>query len=241
MKPDVPLAQLNHPSFLALDRARLGSTSEEMAAHLEACENCRVYLESLVEPDFVPSLTTLRRTVEPSRRRVRWDWLLASTSLALAACCVFLFVARRDPGAPQIEDPYIAAKGFRSVWIYVRRGTETRLWDGKEAVAPGDRVRLKIDACTFHRVQVYSSSDPQKPILLFESALSPGQQMTLPDAWEIDDSPAAERLFVVFSDVPVSPRWNEWRRGVVQPGIAVLPFVLPKFGVQGADAGPLTP
>jgi hypothetical protein len=49
--------------------------------------------------------------------------------------------------------------------------------------------------------------------LLYEGALSPGQNLTLPEAWEIDESPAAEQLFVVFSEAPTKPDWDEWRKG----------------------------
>jgi hypothetical protein len=153
-----------------------------------------------------------------------------------------LFVTYRERNAAPVGDEYqyVGAKGFRSVWIYVRRGTTIELWDGKKPLASGDRVRLKIDAGSYHRVEVYSLSDPQNPTRLYQGPLSPGQTTTLPDAWEIDDSPAPEQLFVVFSDAPVDPTWDDWRQGKVQPGVAVLPFVLAKTSIA-TDAGPSNP
>jgi len=226
MGSNQPDPETNHPSFLALDRAHLGRPAPEVAAHLAECDACRLYLGSLAEPDFLPSLTEIQRTLARPRRRFSWSWLLAPASLAAAAGCVFLFVAHRDLNAPRAQDAYVGAKGFRSVWIYVRRGTETVLWDGKQPVAAGDRVRLKIDAGSYHRVEVYSLSASQIPTRVYQSAISPGQNLTLPEAWEIDDSPEAEQLFVVFSDAPVTPTWDAWRQGRVQPGVAVLPFLL---------------
>lgn len=241
MKPSQLDSAMNHPSFLALDRAHLGQPTPDVAAHLGGCEECQLYLESLAEPAFAPSFASIQRAIEQPRRRFQWRWVFGSASLVAAACCVFLFVAHRDRNAGQTEDAYVGAKGFRSVWIYVRRGTETQLWDGKQPVLSGDRVRLKIDPGSYHRVEVYSLSDAQNPLRLYEGALSPGQNLTLPDAWEIDDSSSAEQLFVVFSDAPVTPLWDEWRQGRVQPGVAVLPFILPKTGSAGTDAGLLNP
>jgi hypothetical protein len=135
----------------------------------------------------------------------------------------------------------VGAKGFRSVWIYVKRGVETRLWDGKQPLLVGDRVRLKVDPGRYRHLAVYAKSEEQTPVLLFSGPLSPGENATLPDAWEIDDSPVAERLFVVFSAEPAQPDWQAWSRGDVPRGVEVLPFVLPKAGPAGTDAGAREP
>ena len=143
---------------------------------------------------------------------------------------------RSRPGANSGTDIYVGAKGFRSVWIYVKRGTETLLWDGKRRLLPGDRLRLKVDPGSYQRVAVYAGS--ASPTLLYSGKLTPGQNLTLPDAWEIDDSLNDEQLFVVFSEGPVEPVWNEWRLGRVPPGVAVLPFTLPKAGSDAGSFGP---
>jgi hypothetical protein len=233
MKADELASEMNHPSFLALDRAHLGETTRDVASHVERCEACRRYLESLTVPAPLPGFA--------GRRSTRWSRVLGATSLAAAACAAFLWLQHDKSDAARVGEAYVGEKGFRSVWIYVRRGADTQLWDGKRPVIAGDRLRLKIDAGSFHRVEVYSSSGPQNPTRLFESALTPGQTMTLPDAWEIDDSPDAERLSVVFSDGPVAPNWEQWRQGKTQPGVAVLSFVLPKASALAPDAGQLTP
>lgn len=241
MKADEFADGMNHPSFLALDRAHLGVQTGDVAAHLEHCQACREYLESLTVPAPLPSFAVRQLALAHRPGGFRWSRVLGAASLLAAACAAILWLQHQPRDVARVDQVYVAEKGFRSVWIYVRRGAETQLWDGKRPVAAGDRLRLKIDAGSFHRVEVYSSNDPQNPTRLFQSALTPGQTMTLPDAWEIDDSPDAERLSVVFSDGPVTPSWEQWRQGKVQPGVAVLSFVLPKTAALSTDAGQLTP
>jgi len=238
MKANQPDSEMNHPSFLALDRAHLGLNESAVTVHLDRCEACRQYLEALRTPPLLPSFLS---QPEFERRRFRGRQLLGAASLVAAACGVFLFVQHGKDAATRADEAYVGEKGFRSVWIYVRRGAETQLWDGKQPVVAGDRIRLKVDAGSFHRVEVYSANDPHDPTRLYEGTLSPGQTVTLPEAWEIDDSPAPEQLFVVFSDATIAPSWEHWRHGKVQPGVAVLPFILPKKLPLAPDAGPQSP
>jgi hypothetical protein len=229
-----------HPSFLALDRAHLGAPTAETRAHLSGCEACRGYLTLLAEPMSASSSVALRSKLDASvgQRRLSLAWVFGPASLAAFACALFLFMAHRQPEAGRSDTEYLGAKGFRSVWIYVKHGTETKLWDGKTPLATGDRVRLKLDPGSYHHVEVYALSDPRHPALLYSGVLSPGHNFTLPEAWELDDSKAAEQLYVVFSDAPVEPEWDAWRQGRVPRGIAVLPFILSK---SGGDAGPFSP
>jgi hypothetical protein len=213
-----------HPSFLALDRVHLGITQPEVDEHIAGCEACRMYLESLtnyaLDPTFLAPKAPLAHRV-----RLRRPWLLGAVSLAAMACGLLLFVATIErPVEP--GEPYIAAKGFRSV--YVKRGHETQLWDGKQPFVAGDQVRLKVDPGGYQRIQVYSLTDPVHPTLLFSGPLAPNKILTLPEAWELDGSAAAERLFVVLSHRPVEPAWDTWSRGKAPADVAVLPLVLPK-------------
>jgi len=230
----------NHPSFLALDRAHLGHGSADVVAHLDGCVECRRYLESLASPGTASGFAAVQQAIG-KQQRIPMAWVWGSVSLVAVACSFFLFVGHRELHEGRGEEAYLGAKGFLSVWIYVKHGTETELWDGKKPLSSGDRVRLKVDPGKYHRVEVYSLSTDQNPTQIYAGAATPGQSTTLPDAWEIDDSPAAERLFVVFGDEPIKPDWDDWLQGKVTPGVSVLPFVLPKSGSAGSDAGRLSP
>jgi hypothetical protein len=226
MNTDSNAVATAHPSYLALDRAYLGSAQPGVAEHIATCEVCRLYLESLTNLPVEPTLVASKGSFAQQARSPR-SWLLGAVSLAAMACGLLLFVANiKRPVAP--AEPYIAAKGFRSVWVYVKRGDATQLWDGKQPFVAGDRVRLKVDPGGYQHIQVYSLTEPDRPTLLFSGPLAPNKIMTLPEAWELDDSAAAERLFVVLSHAPVVPAWEAWSRGKVPPDIAVLPLVLPK-------------
>jgi hypothetical protein len=224
-----------HPSYLALDRAALGGLSGELAQHVSECAECRAYLDALAESPPASGLVAVRGALERQRLAQRRRWWVAAP---LAAAALALVVVTVRPGTRIATEsaPYIGVKGFPSVWVYVMRQAETKLWDGKRPFYPGDRLRLKLDSGTFRRVAVYSTKGEVPPELLYEGDVVPGQISTLPDAWELDAEPDAEKLFIVLSDAPVTPRWSEWQEGTVARGLSVLTFTLPKSMVVETDA-----
>jgi hypothetical protein len=230
-------SSINHPSYLALDRAALGSPSPELRAHLESCGACRSYVESLTEAPPISALPRLRRQAEHQTRKLRRAWW---TLAPLAAAFALLFFGLRpSERATDASFGYVGAKGFASVWIYVKRGASTELWDGKHPLSTGDQLRLKVDPGEYTRVEVYSLKRLDAPERLYAGDAVPGVTRTLPDAWELDAEPGAERLVVVLSGSPVTPSFPEWWNGQATPGISVLRFELPKLA--DADAGDGTP
>ncbi len=218
-----------HPSFLALDRFSLGATSSQVAEHVRSCDECQRYLRALAEAPPSAVLPSIQAGVAEQRRRTQRRWGAAASVLAAAACLAFALTRLAPSASSEKTGPlYVGAKGFASVWIYVKRGTVTQLWDGKQPVFAGDRLRIKLDPSGFRQVAVYSLKDPETPELLFTGSVAPAQSSTLPDAWEVDGEPGAERLVVVLSNEPVQPSWNRWLKGEVEAGISVLSFVLPK-------------
>lgn len=228
-----------HPSYLALDRAALGEVPEPLRAHLLACGNCSAYVASLNDAPPLANELELRRKVERARRaQLRKWWALVPVA---AAACGLLFLGQRALAPQPVEHGYVGAKGFSSVWIYVKHGNGTELWDGKRTLFVGDKLRLKVDPGHFRRVEVYSVPSAETAERLFAGDVRPGESFTLPDAWELDAAPGVERLVVVFSNEPVAPVWTDWLEGKVQPGISVLPFHLPKTTAPDADGGDGSP
>jgi hypothetical protein len=231
------LTRTEHPSYLALDRAALGGLSQDLERHVSACAECRSYLETLAEPPPESGLMETRRRLERARVASR-PWLWAAIPVAAAAIAL-LFVTQ--PPVKVQEAPYVGVKGFSSVWIYVRRGADTQLWDGKRVLRPGDQLRLKVDPGAARHVEVYALKDGDSPERLYSGDLVPGELAMLPDAWELDDQAGAEQLFVVLSEREVKPRWPAWRDGKVAPGVVVLPFRIPKSTLPDADASDGSP
>lgn len=229
-----PTSPEQHPSYLALDRHGLGCSSPDVEAHVNACGECRRYVQSLSEAPPALGLVTLRSTMaKRSQRRAR-VWWTAGSLLAIAAC-LLLFVGRSNAPVAGLP-PYLAAKGLLSVWIYVKRGTTTQLWDGKLPIFSGDRLRIKLDPSSYRRVAVYSMADAEIPALLYEGEVAPGRSTTLPDAWEVDGEGEAEHLIVVLSNERIEPSWDKWLKGEVEPNVKVLPFTLPKSRTPALDA-----
>lgn len=224
-----------HPSFLALDRLSLdvGSASQ-VSEHVAGCELCQQHLRTLGHALPPAALPAAIAAIEGRQRRLRAWW--AGASLLAAAACLMLVLGRGASG-PSTEAPavYVGAKGFASVWIYVKRGSSTALWDGKRPVVVGDRLRIKLDSADFRRVQVYSVKDAKSPELLYSGSLTPGQS-TLPDAWEVDGEPGDERLVVALTNDPVAPDWERWLKGEAAAGVSVHSFVLPKSAGVTPDA-----
>jgi hypothetical protein len=229
-----PASVPTHPSYLQLDRFSLGFVSDDVAHHLESCAACRSHVQSLSRTPH-SGLTDVTARLERQRRSRRRVWWTASSALA-AAACLLLMLGRFGLAPAEDKPSYVGTKGLVSVWIYVKRGQTTQLWDGKQAVVAGDRLRIKVDPAGYDRVAVYSVQDPDAPSLLYAGAVVPGRNTALPAAWEIDAEGPAEHLIVVFSQGVVEPSWTRWLNGQVEPGVSVLPFVLPKSSAPPPDA-----
>jgi len=215
-----------HPSYLALDRAALTGPGPELDSHLRRCEQCRAYLDGLAGAPPAERRAALQLRLGRSHRaRARWWW--AAPPLAVAAAALLFVGLRPQPSLPMAPS-YVGVKGFSSVWIYLKHGNTTALWNGKAALFVGDQLRLKIDPGPYRRLEVYSVKRPQAPELLFGGDIAPGRTMTLPDAWEVDSEAGDERLLVVLSNEPVKPAVGEWLGGKVAASMSVQLFVLPK-------------
>jgi hypothetical protein len=215
-----------HPSFLALDRVSLGLASAEVSQHVSGCEVCQRHLRDLAETPPAPEPSGVWSGVARRERRAR-AWVAGASVLAAAACLLLVLGRAPVTTTPEEQPTYVGAKGLASVWIYVKRGAQTELWDGKRPIAAGDRLRIKLDPAAFRRVEVYSVKDPRAPEQLYAGAVAAGSS-TLPDAWEVDGEPGAERLVVVLANAPTQPAWERWLAGEVPAGVSVHPFVLPK-------------
>jgi hypothetical protein len=191
-----------HPSFLALDRHAVrpldGSTVGE---HVERCPACRSHVERVRSSGPVPDWARdLSRA--PARASLRWSWLAAAAALAAGVLVIALRPARpHDPESTTV-------RGSAAVGVYVRRGSRVFLWDGRQPVVAGDRIRLKVIPEGFAYVTVLTretSGGERRLRVLFAAEVDPGRESVLPAAWQIDAAPGPETLIVSLSQGPLAP------------------------------------
>jgi hypothetical protein len=201
-----------HPSSLALDRHALGVATPEVAAHVASCEACRARLAA--PADTVPAWA---RQLPPRHR----GWLAwagrvlapvgprrGAFGLAAALACVALvWAAGRHGTTPAGPGDYVGTKGGGpELWLYVKRGDGVALWNGSDAVAPGDQLRLKIQPGRFKHVTIFGATGAAGAYnRLYDGAIAPGEPTALPFSLRVDAQPGDESLLIVLAAAPAPP------------------------------------
>jgi hypothetical protein len=182
----------DHPSYLELDRVVLDSESASATrAHVASCTRCSLYVERLARPEVPPAWVHALAPQRPSWR----NWFLGAGFAVAATAAVLLLVLPRTKTDRADEPAFTTVKGSPTVGVHIKRGGDVFLWDGVEAVKPGDRIRLEVAASGYRRVQVLTGG-----VSLFDDALPESGALQLPPAWEVDAQPGAEILDVVLTD-----------------------------------------
>ncbi len=208
-----------HPSFLALDRAALGSRTDHVSRHLAGCERCRAHVQRIAEPGPAPATARARpQLLRPAARGwpARRAWLGGLTVAAAAAIVLVALIGRHqgervaqsDPPPATGDERFDTAKGGRAVGVYILRGRHTFLWNGSESIAPGDTLRLKLVPDGMSQVHVFSGGGGARgvgePQLLHRADLAPDRDVLLDTAWRVDETGEREVLVVVLSRTKIS-------------------------------------
>jgi hypothetical protein len=235
----VPGGAAQHPSYLALDRAALGSRTAALSRHLAECERCRAHVDRIAEPVAVPGAVELdrpgRRAVE-RRQPARRGWLNGLAAAATAAVLLVALLIGRDrdepprPADTPAETGFDTAKGGRAVGVYVLRGRHTFLWNGNEPVEPGDSIRLKLVPEGMTQVHVFSPSGARELALLHRARIAPDRDALLDAAWRVDGVGEREVLIVVLSaeSLSLARAQAAAREGGMGEDVWVARLVLPK-------------
>lgn len=197
-----------HLSSFELDLFFASSGSDaRIERHLADCARCSTYLAELAalqEGAPLPARATppaaraplprapLSRSA-PRARRHALGW--AAAALAVLGAVTGLLLATPEP-----ETPAVAIKGGPAVQLLVRRGDETRPWDGTSRVRAGDALGLRVACEGFVHVSVAAASGeaPERWSRLSEVPCPPAGG-ALPFTLVVDDAPGRERFAVVFS------------------------------------------
>lgn len=200
-------ANEEHLSMFELDLYFATQASDaRIEEHVENCERCSGYLAELAALQTaadVPLARPARRAPAPrssGRPRTFALGLAAIASLASLAALTALLIVPRAP-----EGPIVAVKGGPAVQLLVRRGAETRAWNGSSPLRAGDALGLRVVCEEFGRVAVASGTGPGRWSRVSEGQCPPAGE-ALPFTLMVDEQPGAERLAVVFSKSELDPR-----------------------------------
>jgi hypothetical protein len=195
-----------HLSMFELDLYFASSAPDaRIAEHVAGCERCSAYLERLDALQQGLPLPSPRQAVSRSsalRRRPRGFGLTLAAGLMVLGAVTALLLSSLDGDAPPV-----AIKGSPAVQLLVRRGEETRPWDGVSPVQPGDALGLRVACEEFSHVTVAAASAAAPGGWSQLSAgPCPAAGAALPFTLVVDEAPERERLAVVFGmsafDVP---------------------------------------
>jgi hypothetical protein len=222
----------DHPSFLDLDQFVLGRTSDALAHHLQACAQCRSYVDG--QRRELPLPAWLGTIPAPSSKAVLWfqrwrsKYFVVLAPALAAASLVFMirgWSGRLDRGG-------VAEKGGPAVSAFVKHGERVFRWDGRSPIAAGDSLRLAVAGAGYRFISVAAlTADAHFGKLLFEGAAHETGTTPLPVSWRVDREGAAERISVIVSPMPVSA--EEHRRlldgpEVDRPGVFRTVLTFPK-------------
>ncbi len=171
----------------------------DLERHVAECAPCRAYLAMLDEVDAIDACIPATR-VPSSSRRLRMV-APAATVLALAAG-VLLFVANawKAPTPPT----YVGVKGTPSVQVLVHHDSETKIWNGSEAVHAGDAIALRAACGDLAHVAVVAEDATRGGWARLADAPCPTNDDALPFTLVVDGESSAERIAVVMSAARLS-------------------------------------
>jgi hypothetical protein len=192
-----------HLSTFELDLHFASSAPDaRIERHVAACARCSAYVSELgVLQESAPALAAAPPRGPSRRARARTlGWTAAG--LAVLGTVTALLLAVPGP-----EAPAVAVKGGPAVQLLVRRGGETRPWDGTSRVRAGDALGLRVVCEGFLRVSVAAASreEPGRWARLSEDPC-PRAGAALPFTLVVDGAPARERFAVVFSKSTLEER-----------------------------------
>jgi hypothetical protein len=204
-------------SELALDDVVLsdhGEAPAEAMAHLRTCPACQrrreerlAFVDQFDRLQAGPFWKEVRRRYE-ARRRNRRVLAIALPSLLAAACATVLLAL---PGAQSPAGSYLGAKGAASVEIHCRRAGRIFALGPEDSVQGGDELRfVPRPALATARFVQLASIDGTGRYTPFYPSERRAASLPLPPPGEplggsirLDAAPGPERLFYVFSSVPL--------------------------------------
>ncbi len=220
MTTDVTGRRSDDVSTLALDVywATGRSGDDALSAHVAECARCSAYLADL---DALEASGPPPPAVERIARR---RWMAPAAGILALAAGIALYVKTRPPE----EDHYVGRKGTPAVQVLVHRESDTRIWDGRSPLRPGDALALRVACEGMKHVAVAAPTTVGWSRL--SSASCEDGDAPLPFTLKVDDVPGDEKLAVVLSRDPLDD--DTLQRSIAEgrraANVWVVSFVMPK-------------
>lgn len=190
-----------------------GPASRNAASHLQGCPDCQrrhderqAALAAFERAQAEPFWRATRRGYQ-RRRRIRRAFVLG-VPFGAALVCAWAFL----PHGPKITSGgYLGAKGTGAIEIHCRRAGRTFRLEAGASVEPGDELRFVPRpawlAALYVQIASVDGTDRYTPFYppdLFGSSLPlPPAGQPLDGSIRLDSAPGPERVFFVFSSVPL--------------------------------------
>ena len=191
---------MTHLSSLALDALALGGHDPAADEHLADCLACRAERAAIAELHAEFARRVLPRGV-PGRRSFAWAWL------AVPALAAALFAVLAWPrGEPE---PDLGIKGDASWQVFANHAGQTFAVHDGTRLGAGDRIRFVVEPAGA-RYLLVASVDGLGHATIYYPYAAPmstpiaGERIELDGSIELDAAPGPERVFAIFSDVPLS-------------------------------------
>ncbi|WP_163997448.1 DUF4384 domain-containing protein [Pyxidicoccus caerfyrddinensis] len=195
-------------------RALPPEATTEAEAHLEACTRCQQARASLqathrhFETDVLPrTLPRLRARREGTPPRPRWVWLLAPAAALGVALAV---LPHWRSSSPEPLPPEYSIKGGPLLRVFARQGERVEEAHEGAVLSPGDALRFVVEPAGLPYLLVVSLDGSGGVSVYFpyggvrsERLSQAAGPVELPGSIVLDAAPGPERVFALFSRVPL--------------------------------------
>ncbi len=186
-------------------------------ARLEALDHSNREILEAYPPSRMAAQISRRAGLIEERHSPRskvWIALPALASAAGAAVLIWFLLPTAPVMTPPTGDGFegqetIIVKGEPQLLIYRKVGTSTEKLDQRQTVRQGDVLQLYYNARTVEHGTIFSIDGRGSVTLHFPSRkngstkLEQGGKRALEFSYELDDAPAFERFFLVWSPRPI--------------------------------------
>jgi hypothetical protein len=200
----------DHPSKFRLEKWWTGKSCPEIESHVDSCEECRDYVESMKrerlallqnesaqEFMFRAGLHTEFEAQDesseaPEAKHIVW-WISAPAALVAIALISLMFI---NPPTPTIPPPAaqgkVAFKGHAKLAVILLRDGKQSLQSGKLTVAGGDKIQIQLELTKPSQVTVgVLQDDGSWNAVAVKIQLAAGKHLVHKGALEVGANPTS--------------------------------------------------